>query len=151
MNILADTNLLTRSVQPASRHFGAATAAILELKRRGERLCVVAQIVYEFWAVCTRPPGENGLGMSVSDAEIEQAKVLSLFELLEDTPAILPEWRRLVVTHDVKGKNSHDARIVAAMNVHGVSAMVTFNGGDFRRYPGISVLDPQSFVAPTTP
>jgi predicted nucleic acid-binding protein len=151
MNVLADTNLLTRSVQPTSRHFGAATAAILELKRRGERLCAVPQIVYEFWAVCTRPPGENGLGMSVAAAEVEQSRVLSLFALLEDTPAIFSEWRRLVVAHDVKGKNSHDARIVAAMNVHGVSTILTFNGADFRRYPGITVLDPQAFVAPTPP
>jgi predicted nucleic acid-binding protein len=151
MSILVDTNLLTRSIQPASRHFSAATAAILELRRRGEWLCVVPQIVYEFWAVCTRPPGENGLGMSVTDAEVEQARVLSLFVLIEDTPAILPEWRRLVVAHDVKGKNSHDARLVAAMNVHGVSAILTFNGADFRRYPGVGVLDPQAVVTPPLP
>jgi predicted nucleic acid-binding protein len=151
MNILADTNLLTRSVQPNSQHFGAATTAILELKRRGGRLCVVPQIVYEFWAVCTRPPGENGLGMTVAAAGVEQSRVLSLFALLEDTPAVFPEWRRLVVAHDVKGKNSHDARIVAAMNVHGVSTLLTFNGTDFRRYPGISVLDPQFIPAPPSP
>lgn len=151
MNVLVDTNLLTRSIQPTSRHFAAATAALVELRRRGDRLCLVPQVVYEFWSVCTRPPGENGLGMTVGAAEAEQAKVLSLFELLDDTSMIFPEWRRLVVAHDVKGKNAHDARIVAAMTVHGVSAILTFNVADFRRYSGITLLDPQAFAARTTP
>jgi hypothetical protein len=29
----------------------------------------------------------------------------------------------------------HDARLVAAMNVHGISGKVTFDTGDFKRYP----------------
>jgi predicted nucleic acid-binding protein len=151
MSVLVDTNLLTRSLQPGSPHFPAATTALRELNRRGERLCVGAQNVYEFWAVCTRPPGENGLGLSVAQAGAEQAKVLSLFNLLPDVPAIFSEWQRLVVQHDVKGKNAHDARIVAAMTVHGIGTILTFNSADFARYPGLTVLSPQSFVTSGQP
>ncbi len=147
MSVLVDTNLLTRSIQSSSPHFRSATGAIRELNRRNQRLCVVPQVLYEFWTVCTRPPGENGFGMSVSAAQAEQAKVLSLFTLLPETPDIFPEWQRLVVRHDVKGKNSYDARLVAAMLVHGVGQILTFNQSDFRRYPGIDVVDPASLVA----
>ena len=151
MNILADTNLLLRSLQPGSPHHAAATASITELRRRGGQLCVVPQVLYEFWTVCTRPAGEYGLGLTTSQAQAEQDKTLALLTLLPDNASILPEWQRLVVQHDVKGRNAHDARLVAAMNVHGVSQILTFNGADFTRYPGIAVLDPQSFVPPTAP
>jgi hypothetical protein len=63
----------------------------------------------------------------------------------------LPEWQRLVVQHDVKGRNAHDARLVAAMNVHGVGHILTFNITDFTRYPGIIVLDPRSYVPSANP
>src|SRR5215203_2205911 len=110
MSILVDTNILTRSFQPPGPQFMAATAAVRELNRRGERLCVVPQVLYEFWTVCTRPAGQNGIGMSTRDAQLEQDRILSLFSLLPDTPSVFPEWQRLVVQHDVKGKNAHDAR-----------------------------------------
>lgn len=145
MNILVDTNLLVRSLQPRSALFPATSAAILALNERGERLCVVPQVLYEFWTVCTRPTGANGLGMTTAVAQIEQAKALSLFTLLPDTSAIFPEWQRLVVRYDVKGRNAHDARLVAAMGVHAVDRILTFNAADFARYDGITVLSPESF------
>lgn len=148
MSVLVDTNLLLRSLQPQNPHFPAASTAILSLNLRKERLCVVPQVLYEFWAVCTRPTFENGLGMTTVQAGSEQTKVLSLFTLLPDTAAIFAEWQRIVVQHDVKGKNAHDARVVAAMAAHGLTRILTFNLADFARYPGITVLDPSSFVSP---
>jgi hypothetical protein len=38
--------------------------------------------------------------------------------------------------------NAHDARLVAAMIVHGVTHLLTFNGADFARYSGIRITDP---------
>jgi predicted nucleic acid-binding protein len=86
--------------------------------------------------------------LSTAEAQPEQARALFLFALLPDTPAIFSEWQRLVVQHDVKGKNAHDARLVAAMAVHAVKQILTFNQSDFARYPGIKVLAPDSFLTP---
>jgi hypothetical protein len=36
----------------------------------------------------------------------------------------------------VSGKKVHDARLVATMNVHYVSRIITFNTRDFSRHPG---------------
>ena len=47
-----------------------------------------------------------------------------------------------MIRHDVKGKNVHDARIVAAMNVNGITQLLTFNTADFKRFPGIILLAP---------
>ena len=38
---------------------------------------------------------------------------------------------RVVVDYDVKGKNAHDARLVAAMLRQDVSHLLTFNDQDF--------------------
>lgn len=38
----------------------------------------------------------------------------------------------------------HDTRIVAAMNVHKVFKLLTFNLDDFKRFSGITVVDPVS-------
>jgi hypothetical protein len=40
----------------------------------------------------------------------------------------------------------HDARLVAAMHVHGVTHLLTLNVRDFARYPGITVVHPQTLL-----
>jgi hypothetical protein len=44
----------------------------------------------------------------------------------------------------VSGKKVHDARLVATMNVHHVSRILTFNADDFSRYPGLTAIDPSN-------
>jgi predicted nucleic acid-binding protein len=150
MRVLFDTNILARSTQTSHALMPIARAAGDALQARGDELCIVPQVLYEFWVVCTRPIVQNGLGFDVPRASLELANARNLFVVLDDVPAILPEWERLVVAHDVKGKSAHDARLVAAMNVHGVPAILTFNVSDFTRYPSLTVLDPHG-VASGTP
>jgi predicted nucleic acid-binding protein len=56
------------------------------------------------------------------------------------------EWKRLVVQYGVLGVKVHDARLIAAMNVHGVRRLLTFDVGDFTRY-GIELLQPSSVLS----
>jgi predicted nucleic acid-binding protein len=147
MNILLDTNILTRMAQPGHAHQPAALGATSALRTRGDVLCLVPQVIYEFWVVATRPPAVNGLGLAVPVAAAEVTRLKSLFPLLPDTPALFPVWERLVTTHLVAGKNAHDARLVAAMAVHGLTHLLTFNTADFARFPGVTTLDPLA-VAP---
>ena len=44
--------------------------------------------------------------------------------------------------HSVKGVQSHDARIVAAMNIYSITHLLTFNVDDFKRYKEIEVIRP---------
>jgi len=39
-------------------------------------------------------------------------------------------------------QTTHDARIVAAMVVHGITQLLTFNAADFNRFSDIVVLTP---------
>lgn len=146
MSTLADTNILTRLATPTDPKHRVAGDAVDLLGKSGEQICLVPQNFYEFWSVATRPLTANGLGMSVAEAEAEFVKFRRLFTVLDDTPALLPEWERLVSQFGVTGRNAHDARLVAAMAVHGVGRILTFNDADFRRFTGITVITPDEVL-----
>ncbi|HMV85276.1 MAG TPA: type II toxin-antitoxin system VapC family toxin [Blastocatellia bacterium] len=147
MSYAIDTNLLTRSIQEGHPMQAAANNALETLRLRHENLCVLAQNLYEFWGVATRPTQYNGLGLSTAEAQAELTRIKSLFRLLPETPTIYGEWEKLVTQYAVAGKNSHDARIVAAMRIHGVSHLLTFNVADFKRFKNlITVFSPSEIT-----
>lgn len=115
MSMLVDTNILTRLVDPNDPSHRVALNAVNQLTGQGELLHIVPQIMYEYWVVCTRPPSQNGLGFTPAQAHQELTRLRALFTLLDDNPAILPQWERLVIQHQVSGKNAHDARLVAVV------------------------------------
>ena len=145
--MLVDTSVLIRALQPHHPPFIPADRAIRLLPGRGRRLHIVAQNLIELWVVATRPLGENGLGMTPSDAAVELGRIKSMFLFLPETPAIYPAWEALVLTHAVSGKPSHDARLVAAMQVHGLNTVLTFDKTGFARFPGIEVIHPATVTA----
>lgn len=49
-----------------------------------------------------------------------------------------------MLRHRVSGIKVHDARIVAAMIVHRVENILTFDLEDFKRYPEFVVVHPNS-------
>jgi predicted nucleic acid-binding protein len=151
MSVLVDTNMLLRTAQPHHAMFKPAGDAVGILRKRGERLCLVPQNLYEFWVVCTRPLGKNGLGLSVAETQVEMARIKSFGKVLEDSSAILPAWERLVDHYQVLGRNAHDARLVAAMIVHGLKQILTFNQADFQRYTEITALTPADVLATPNP
>ena len=148
MSYVVDTNVLLRLTEPSHPAHNSVLDVLDFLRRRGETLCIVPQNLIEFWAVATRPPISNGLGMTFEEAVDELTRLKSFFVLLLDSPAIFSEWERLIKMHRSIGKQAHDARIAAAMNIHGVKNLLTFNTDDFKRYSDIAAIDPQSIAAP---
>jgi predicted nucleic acid-binding protein len=110
MRILVDTNILLRTIEPGHPQHAIATEATDLLRRQGDVLCLVPQILYEFWVVATRPRNVNGLGMSPSDAEAAVTEFLQFFTLLRDERAIFEHWFDLVVQQGVRGVNARPTR-----------------------------------------
>jgi predicted nucleic acid-binding protein len=146
MIYLVDTNVLLRSIQQAHPMHADAKRAAATLTRQDQQLSIVAQNLIEFWAVATRPAVNNGLALSINDTAQHVAIFKRIFTLLADTPDIFPEWERLVDQHKVSGRQVHDARLVAAMKVHSVTHLLTFNTDDFKRYDKITVVNPQNIT-----
>ncbi len=146
--MLVDTSVLTRILQPHHALYAVTDRAIERLLAEGRELHVVAQNLIELWVVATRPFEQNGLGMTPAAAAGELALIKSMFEFLPESPAIYPIWESLVIQHKVLGKPAHDARLVAAMRAHGLTAILTFDASGFSRYAGIEVVHPAAVDAP---
>jgi predicted nucleic acid-binding protein len=145
--VLIDTNTLLRTLQPLHPQRETARAAIKALTARGRELHVVPQNLMELWVVATRPASQNGLGLSTAEAASELTRLKSMFDFLPDTPAIYPVWESLVLRYRVSGKPAHDARLVAAMQVHGLTSILTFDRAGFSRYAAIEVVHPADAAA----
>ena len=147
MNLLIDTNLLIRLEDSLDQRHAEAMAAIEWLKRDGHECQLVPQILYEFWVVATRPLEYNGLGLDPAKAEDALRGWMSLFRLRLDERGVFRNWMQLVAAHQVRGKMAHDTRLVAAMQRHGLTDILTFNVDDFVRFPGLRVFTPADILA----
>lgn len=141
---LVDTNVLLRFVKPDDRDYPLVRAAVRRIWMAGDDLCYTSQNLAEFWNTCTRPAERNGYGLSIPEVDRRARLVENRFTFLEDNKAVHQEWRDLLVAHSVSGAQVHDARLVAAMQVHQITQVLTFNTRDFARYTGITAVHPQS-------
>ena len=141
---LLDTNILLRIARRDDPEHAVADRALARLANAGSVFCYTHQNIAEFWNVATRPADRNGFGLTPADVDQEVRVIEQGMVLLPDHEAIYHEWRRLVVDHDVRGVQVHDARLVASMKVHGITHLLTLNPGDFARYAHITVLHPSS-------
>jgi len=117
----------------------------MSLYREGHELFLTAQNVAEFWNVCTRPTDVNGLGLSIEAAESYTNQLDRFFLILPESAKVFEEWRRIVVRRSVRGVKVHDARLVAAMRVHSVENILTFNVQDFVRFDLVDPIHPDKF------
>jgi predicted nucleic acid-binding protein len=140
--LLLDTSILLRTLQVRHPLHETVVRALEALPTRGHDLHIVPQNLVELWVVATRPVEQNGLGLMPAAVAMEVTRIKSMFSLLPDTPAIYPVWENLVTQYQVSGKSAHDTRPVAAMNVHRLASILTFDRTGFTRYPGIEVVHP---------
>lgn len=149
MAYLPDTSITLRLVNTKDPLHQTVSQSVKRLEQNGEELVMIPQILVEFWTVATRPHDVNGFRMTTDEAEKELGNLQKLFPLLPENEQIFDQWKTLVVQHKVSGKTTHDARIVAAMQVHGISHLLTLNPNDFKRYTNITAVTPQEISAQT--
>ena len=66
---------------------------------------------------------------------------------MRDERGIFTHWLPLVCSYDVKGKNTHDAQLAAAMLRHGLTHILTFNPLDFARFSAITAVTPDEILS----
>ena len=141
---LVDTNVLLRWLKPEDRDYPLVVSAIDIILQRSAVLCFTSQNVAEFWNTCTRPLARNGYGLSPQETDSRVRYFEERMQLLPDSLTVHQEWRKLLVSHSVSGVQVHDARLVAAMRVHDVKQILTFNDRDFARYSAIEAVHPRT-------
>ena len=139
---LVDTNILIRWIRREAQDGKTVDAAIEQLVSLSSIPCYTSQNLGEFWNVMTRPADRNGYGLSPAQANRHAIDIETNFRLLPDGLEVHEEWRRLLVDYRVSGVQVHDARLVAAMHIHGVKRILTFNTKDFARFTDIEAIHP---------
>ncbi len=149
MDVLADSGILLRLLEPTDPYHTIVEQAVKALHARGDRIVIAPQNVAEYWNVCTRPAAaRGGYGLSIAETNRRLIIIEAVFSILTEPPAAYSLWRALVVTHAVQGKQVHDARLVALMQAHGITHILTLNDSDFARYAGITAIPPASLAFP---
>lgn len=141
---LVDTNILLRIARRSDPQHTLIDAALAKLALEGTSLHYTHQNVAELWNAMTRPVTRNGFGLTPAEAESEVRLIEAGMTLLPDSEATYREWRRIVVREAVSGIQVYDARLAAAMLVHGIGHILTLNVTDFNRYSGITAMHPNS-------
>ena len=147
-NYLFDTNIFLRLSDRISANYALARDATYILIEQGHKCCLTSQIIIEFWVVATRPTEVNGLGWTPERTKNQINQFLTRFTVLEETPEIFTLWFQLVTDYNIKGKRTHDIRLLAVMKAHSITHLLTFNPDDFVTLPNIIIVQPQDLLNP---
>ena len=143
---LLDTNILLRTADVSSNSHTIANEAINQIINDGNECVITSQILIEFWVVATRSIDLNGLGWNTSQTKEYVNDLLDNFTLITENLDIFSNWLKLVTDHKIKGKRSHDIRILAVMISHNITNLLTFNPKDFIQLPNIKIVHPQDII-----
>ncbi len=143
---LVDTNVLLRLNEAEKECYVLTENALERLGLEGNTLCTTPQVLVEFWCTATRPVSVNGMGWDTALTHKKVKAIQDQFALLPDNADIVSSWLSLVSSYDIKGKQVHDARLVAVMLTHGVSNILTYNFADFKGYTEITAVSPADIV-----
>lgn len=150
MLYLIDTGVLLRLFNRTEPSHATIRQCLWNLRKAGHRFIVSPQNIAEFWNVSTRPvAARGGYGLSIEETERCVRVIERICEVLADEPSTYSVWRQLVLDHGVKGVQVHDARLVAWMKTQVINHVITLNGADFSRYPGIVAASPDTLLAAT--
>jgi len=141
MIALLDTSVLLRLADEDSPRRTPLVAATEKYVDLGYDLVLAPQVAYESWTVLTRPKEMNGFGLGPSVAGAKLRGWLQSYACPSDPSGLLQHWLRLCEVHNVRGRQGHDCRLVAWMELHGIKHLLTLNSPDFTRYAQVEVLD----------
>jgi predicted nucleic acid-binding protein len=139
-SLFVDTNVLLTATDESRPLHSEALNLLSGITNRDKRLAASGQVVREYLVVATRPIENNGLGLSVTDAEANVTEFLRRLNLYDENEEVSRRLRQLATTHNLRGKRLHDANIVATMAVHGIHTLLTQNGADFAPFNDIAIV-----------
>ena len=132
-SLFIDTNILIYSIVRKMPLHQLSRSTLEKLLTKKISLWISTQVVQESLAVLTRP---NQFAQIITSADATEAiqELLPNFQLAETTSAVTTRLLEIISIYDVKGKQVHDANIVATMQIYGLSNLLTANPNDFQRY-----------------
>ena len=132
--VMLDTNVLIAATDEGRAEHRDALTVVNDWASRHTELCTSGQILREYLTVATRPSERNGLGLNRSDALGNVRAIRERTTLLAEDSKVADRLLGLLADVECRGKQVHDANLVATMLVHGIDTVVTMNLADFARF-----------------
>jgi predicted nucleic acid-binding protein len=132
--VMLDTNVLLAATDEGRPEHRDALTVVNKWAAGHTGLCTSGQVLREYLAVATRPVEKNGLGLKLPDALGNVRAIRERTTLLTEDSKVTDRLLGLLADVDCRGKQVHDANLVATMLVHGIGTIVTMNLGDFARF-----------------
>lgn len=128
-----DTNVLLRAMIPRMTLHQEAEAMIQRMWTEHVELWVSRQVIREYLVQVTHP---NTFSPPLEIGQIlAQIEVIgALFRVADETQSVTNELLTLLETHPTRGKQIHDANIVATMLTYGINTLLTMNVDDVKRF-----------------
>jgi predicted nucleic acid-binding protein len=140
--VLVDTNVLLRANMVTMPEYVQCDAFLKDLWRQGNELWISGQIIREFLVQATHP---NTLKTPLVIDEVLQKLegITTVFLVADDTPLVRAQLLKLLATYPTRGKQIHDANLVATMRAYEIETLVTLNTDDLKRFDDtIKLLSP---------
>jgi predicted nucleic acid-binding protein len=134
--VMLDTNVLLAATDETRAEHRDALTVLNDWAAVRTDLCTSGQILREYLAVATRPAKKNGLGLDLADALGNVRAIRERTTLLAEDSKVADRLLGLLADVECKGRQVHDANVVATMLVHGIGTVVTMNPEDFARFAG---------------
>jgi predicted nucleic acid-binding protein len=134
--VMLDTNVLLAATDEGRSEHRDALKVLNGWAAAHTDLCTSGQVLREYLAVATRPRQQNGLGLSLPDALGNVRAIRGRTTLLAEDSKVADRLLGLLADVECRGKQVHDANLVATMLVHGIGTVVTMNLEDFVRFEG---------------
>ena len=135
---LIDTVVLVHAYTVSDSEKHRVALALIEKVWGGEQATTTLQNLCEFFSVVTRKV-EKPISASAAETIVKGILTAAQWRVIDRRPETVSKAIDLVKLYRA---SFWDALIAACMLEHGVDAIVTENERDFKRIPGITVINP---------
>ena len=140
--VFLDTNILVYAINIDSASHPSAAALIKEISAGTLKTCMSPQILCEFFATVTNPrkfrrPLSSSEATGIITGYLESD--IALLYLKNNTIKLTLD---MAIRYKINGTEIFDTQIVATMLENGVGMIYTANVSDFKKYPGITAVNP---------
>ncbi|WP_459556647.1 type II toxin-antitoxin system VapC family toxin [Lacunimicrobium album] len=131
-DIFIDTNVLVFASIPTSPLYQLALSKLKTIKRDGQIAWISRQVIREYLVQITRPGILNEPWPAKAMRQVDSLS--ERFQIADETSEVTQQLLNLLSSGIARGKQIHDAAIVATCLSHGISTLLTHNVSDFQRY-----------------
>ena len=137
-----DTNILLRAFNSTFLEHPSVRAVVDRMIDEDCELWISRQVIREYLVQMTHPRTFDP-PLTIEQVLNQLATFESLFHIADDTHTVTVQLLTLLQTYPTRGKQIHDANIVATMGANNVDTLLTLNYDDFKRYENrITILTP---------